>query len=255
MKWKGRWALPNVLIYLSPLTSALLSIFILWVDSPVQIFYLENDDEKDHWWLVPLSFWTTCKRESDPGPQRGWHSGCFDAYVLGCILPPFPGGSAGKESACTVGDLGLIPGLGRSAGKEIATYSSILAWRIPWIGSAMGLEGWALSPRVHKEPDKTGWLSLSLLRPYQNRDFNALKYRLPSRWELSHVIWHLPCQRWDSDQTWDRYLYGLFHGSPVAFFRGFGLLSQRNLINTCATFVGQLASLEMFISHSDIREV
>ena len=27
-------------------------------------------------------------------------------------------GSAGKESACNVGDLGLIPGLGRSSGKE-----------------------------------------------------------------------------------------------------------------------------------------
>ena len=29
----------------------------------------------------------------------------------------FPGGSAGKESACYVGDLGLIPGLGRSPGE------------------------------------------------------------------------------------------------------------------------------------------
>jgi len=29
----------------------------------------------------------------------------------------FPGGSAGKESACNVGDLGSIPGLGRSPGK------------------------------------------------------------------------------------------------------------------------------------------
>ena len=29
----------------------------------------------------------------------------------------FPGGSAGKESACSVGDLGLIPGLGRSPGE------------------------------------------------------------------------------------------------------------------------------------------
>ena len=28
-----------------------------------------------------------------------------------------PGGSAGKESACNVGDLGLIPGLGRSPGE------------------------------------------------------------------------------------------------------------------------------------------
>ena len=28
----------------------------------------------------------------------------------------FPGGSDGKESACSEGDLGLIPGLGRSPG-------------------------------------------------------------------------------------------------------------------------------------------
>ena len=31
----------------------------------------------------------------------------------------FPGGSAGKESAWNVGDLGLIPGLGRSPGEGI----------------------------------------------------------------------------------------------------------------------------------------
>ena len=29
----------------------------------------------------------------------------------------FPGRSAGKESACNVGDLGLIPGVGRSPGE------------------------------------------------------------------------------------------------------------------------------------------
>ena len=29
----------------------------------------------------------------------------------------FPCGSAGKESACNVGGLGLIPGLGRSTGE------------------------------------------------------------------------------------------------------------------------------------------
>ena len=29
----------------------------------------------------------------------------------------FPGGSAGKESACNVGELGSIPGLGRSPGE------------------------------------------------------------------------------------------------------------------------------------------
>ena len=41
-------------------------------------------------------------------------------------------GSAGKESAYNVGDLGSIPGLGRSLEKGKATHSSILAWRIPW---------------------------------------------------------------------------------------------------------------------------
>ena len=29
----------------------------------------------------------------------------------------FPGGSTGKESACNVGNLGLIPGMGRSPGE------------------------------------------------------------------------------------------------------------------------------------------
>ena len=44
----------------------------------------------------------------------------------------FPGGSDGKESAHNAGDLGSIPGFGRSPGEGIATHSSILAWEIPW---------------------------------------------------------------------------------------------------------------------------
>ena len=44
----------------------------------------------------------------------------------------FSGGSDSKESACNVGDLASIPGLGRFPGGEgMATHSSILAWRIP----------------------------------------------------------------------------------------------------------------------------
>ena len=34
------------------------------------------------------------------------------------LVKGFPGGSDGKESACNAGDLGLIPGLGRSLGWE-----------------------------------------------------------------------------------------------------------------------------------------
>ena len=35
------------------------------------------------------------------------------------------------ESACNMGNLGLIPGLGRSPGGGMVTHSNILAWRIP----------------------------------------------------------------------------------------------------------------------------
>ena len=44
----------------------------------------------------------------------------------------FPGGSEVKVSASNAGDPVSIPGSGRSLGKEMATHSSILAWRIPW---------------------------------------------------------------------------------------------------------------------------
>ena len=51
----------------------------------------------------------------------------------------FPGGSDGKESACNSGDLGSIPGLGRSPQEEMATHSSIFAWRILWSEEPGGL--------------------------------------------------------------------------------------------------------------------
>jgi len=37
----------------------------------------------------------------------------------------------GKESVCSVGDTGLIPGWEEPLEKEMATHSSILAWKIP----------------------------------------------------------------------------------------------------------------------------
>ena len=46
------------------------------------------------------------------------------------IFLGFPGGSAGTESACNAGDLGLIPGLGRSPEGDMATHSRVLAWGI-----------------------------------------------------------------------------------------------------------------------------
>ena len=56
-----------------------------------------------------------------------------------CFLG-FPGGSAGKESSCDVGDLGSIPGLGRSPGEGNGYNSRILASRIPWTEEPGGLQ-------------------------------------------------------------------------------------------------------------------
>ena len=39
---------------------------------------------------------------------------------------------SGKSSACNQGDLGSSPGLKDPQEKEMATHSSILAWRLPW---------------------------------------------------------------------------------------------------------------------------
>ena len=49
-------------------------------------------------------------------------------------------GSAGKESACNVGDLGWFLGWEDPLEKGMATHSSILAWGIPWTVSSMGLQ-------------------------------------------------------------------------------------------------------------------
>ena len=52
-------------------------------------------------------------------------------HQMSCL--GFPGGSEVKASACSVGDLGSILGWEDPLEKEMATHSSILAWRIPWM--------------------------------------------------------------------------------------------------------------------------
>ena len=52
----------------------------------------------------------------------------------------FPGGSDSKESASNAGDEGSIPGREDLLEKGVATYSSVLAWRIPWTEEPGGLQ-------------------------------------------------------------------------------------------------------------------
>ena len=59
----------------------------------------------------------------------------FHAYNLEkCKQPKIAAGSDSKASAYNAGDLGSIPGLGRSPGEGMATHSNTLAWGIPWTG-------------------------------------------------------------------------------------------------------------------------
>ena len=62
----------------------------------------------------------------------------------------FPGGSDSKGSSCNAGDMGSIPGLGRSPGTGIATHSGILACRIPWTEEPGGLQSMG-SQRVGRD--------------------------------------------------------------------------------------------------------
>ena len=105
-----------------------------------------------------------------------------------------PCGSDSKESTCNVGDLGSIPGSGRSAGEGNATHSSILAWKIPWMEELGGLQpmgsqrvghNWATSLSLTLYLNFLGLYLLSLFCP-----------RIPSGYHITfsrHVS--LSCSR------------------------------------------------------------
>ena len=47
---------------------------------------------------------------------------------------------SGKESTCNAGDMGSILGREDLLEKEMATYCSILAWKVPWTEEPGGLQ-------------------------------------------------------------------------------------------------------------------
>ena len=55
----------------------------------------------------------------------------FSFRIPHCNHKGYAGGSVGKQSTCNTGDTGLIPGWEDVPEKEMATYSSILAWDTP----------------------------------------------------------------------------------------------------------------------------
>ena len=69
----------------------------------------------------------------------------------------FPGGSDGKESTCSAGDLGWEDALE----KGMATHSSILAWRIPWMEEPGRLQVHGVAKSQTRLSDFTVFLSLA----------------------------------------------------------------------------------------------
>ena len=107
------------------------------------------------------------RKESDLTERPTLPLPCVCACVRACVraksrqschfksLQGFPGGSAGKESARNVGDLGLIPRLGRSPGEG----NGWLPTPVFWPGEFREL----YRPRGHKESVTIEQLSLTSL--------------------------------------------------------------------------------------------
>ena len=66
-----------------------------------------------------LSLSSSCHHSSPPHQQKGLNDTLLPCqpFPLFFSSQKCPGGSDGEESACNVGDPGLIPGLGRSPGE------------------------------------------------------------------------------------------------------------------------------------------
>ena len=78
---------------------------------------------------------------------------CFCVYAYLCMCVFVYHSSVGKESACNAGDLGLIPGLGRSPGEG-------KGYPLQYSGLENSMD---CSPLGHKESDTTERLSLSYI--------------------------------------------------------------------------------------------
>ena len=94
----------------------------------------------------------------------------------------FPGGSESKETACNAGDLGLIPGLGRSSGEENGSPLQYSCLKNPIDRGTW----WATVHGVAKSWDTTDQLTLSLSHSpcslEQHNCFLALPTTQPTSW-------------------------------------------------------------------------
>ena len=142
-------------------------------------------DGAGEWWR-PLSHTVRFTLRSQ------WPQGLFPQRLLcqfwnhlvrSIVLPGFPGNSEGKESACSAGDLGSIPGLGRFPGEGKGYPLQYLglenstdrgAWRATVHGVAESRP--QLSDREHTSPSQ----ALEFVLFHQDLDFDMIDSPGPS---------------------------------------------------------------------------
>ena len=114
---------------------------------------------------LPSSDFTGSKNPAYLLPQtKSDMDRCSKKYLVRLCLC-FPCGSAGKESACNVGDLGSIPGLGISPGE----------------GKGYPLQYSGLENSMDRESDMTERLSQALSILYNNLENYTLKKKILGR--------------------------------------------------------------------------
>ena len=77
---------------------------------------------------VRILEWVAMPFSRAPSRPKDWTCGSH----ISCLAGDFPGSSDGKASAYNAGDLVRSLGWEDPLEKEMATHSSILAWKIPW---------------------------------------------------------------------------------------------------------------------------
>ena len=69
--------------------------------------------------------------------------------MLAMLIVGFPGGSEGKEAACSAGDQGSISGWGRSPGEGNGNPLQYSCLRIPWTEEPSRLQSMGLQRVRH----------------------------------------------------------------------------------------------------------
>ena len=108
-------------------------------------------------------------------------------YLTSFRPKDIPGGLVVKNPPAHTGDVGSIPGLGRSPEKEMATHSNILTWEIPWTEEPGG-------------PQTMGWQKVGrdwVTNAFAFRFFLVFEFVTPYHKEGQH------------HKSWQGYLWGI----------------------------------------------